>query len=258
MILISACIITYNEEKNIVRCIDALKQVADEIVVVDSFSTDNTVMLAEQQGAKVFQRAFTGYGEQKFFAQQQASHHWIFSVDADEVVSDELAASIRSFKEKPQYDACYVNILPNYCGKWIRHCGWYPQPKLRLWNREKGSMVNSKVHEGIEMSGKDATIGKLRGDLLHYSYATISDHLRKIERYSELGARADAQRGKKISLLKLVVAPQWQFINDFIFRLGFLDGYYGYIVCKNNAFASFVKYAKTRQYAALQKKGISF
>ncbi|MBS1777147.1 MAG: glycosyltransferase family 2 protein [Bacteroidetes bacterium] len=252
MIFISACIITFNEERNIARCIQALNGVVDEVIVVDSFSSDNTVEIAKNHGARVLQRVFDGYGTQKYFAQQQAQYSWILSVDADEVVSPMLAESIKSIKEKPDCDGYEVAILPNYCGHWIRHCGWYPQPKLRLWNKEKASMQDSKVHEGIAFhEGTSAKIKRLKGDLLHYSYHSISEHLRKIETYSEMAAQADAARGKKISLLKLVLAPQWQFFNDFILKRGFLDGYWGYIVCKNSAFASFVKYAKTRQYAKI-------
>lgn len=258
MISLTACIITYNEEKNIARCLTALKNVVDEVIVVDSFSQDKTVAIAESLGAKVFQRKFKGYGDQKFFAQQQAKYDWVFSIDADEVVSPALAESILSLKENPRFDAYAVDILPNYCGHWIRHCGWYPQPKLRIWNKQKGTMLNRKLHEGIELFDKNAPIGKLKGDLLHYSYNTISDHIRKMETYTEIGARADVARGKNCSLLKLIVAPTWKFFADFILRLGFLDGYYGYIVCRNSAFASFVKYAKTRQYATMKKNGIAF
>ncbi|HRO42381.1 MAG TPA: glycosyltransferase family 2 protein [Flavipsychrobacter sp.] len=258
MISISACIITYNEEKNIARCIEAVRKVADEVVVIDSFSTDKTVDIATHLGAKVMQRKFLGYGDQKFFAQQQASHQWVLSIDADEVVSPKLAESILFIKTNPKFNAYKVDILPNYCGKWIRHCGWYPQPKLRLWNKEKGAMLNDKVHEGIELHDKNEKIGRLKGDLLHYSYDSISDHLRKIEHYTEISARADVARGKKVSFLKMVVAPPLQFLNDLIFKLGFLDGEFGFIVCKNNAFASFIKYAKTRHYSRLKKEGINF
>ncbi|MBS1782598.1 MAG: glycosyltransferase family 2 protein [Bacteroidetes bacterium] len=250
MMSISACIITFNEERNIARCIKALNGVVDEVIVVDSFSSDNTVKIAKNLGARVLQRVFDGYGTQKFFAQQQALYPWILSVDADEVVSPLLAESINAIKVKPDCDGYELAILPNYCGHWIRHCGWYPQPKLRLWNREKASMSDSKVHEGIVFhEGVSIKIKRLKGDLLHYSYHSISDHIRKIESYSEIAAKADAARGKKISLLKLTLAPHWQFFNDFILKRGFLDGYWGYIVCKNSAFASFVKYAKTRQYS---------
>jgi glycosyltransferase involved in cell wall biosynthesis len=258
MVSISACIITFNEEKNIARCIQALKPVADEILVVDSFSTDNTAAIAAGMGVRVIKNVFKGYGEQKLFAQQQAGHDWILSVDADEVLSSELQNSLMKFKEHPQFDAYEINILANYCGTWIRHCGWYPQPKLRLWNRKKGSMNDSKVHEGIYLFDKDARTGKLQGDLLHYSYNHISDHIRKIENYTEVGARKDVERGKGCSLLKLILAPKFQFISEYIFKLGFLDGYYGYILCRNNAYASFVKYAKTREYSSLKKRGLPY
>lgn len=258
MILLSACIITYNEEKNIARCIDALKNVADEIIVVDSFSEDNTVSVAEALGAKVFQKKFEGYGPQKYFAQEKASHSWILSVDADEVVSPELEKSILAIKARPEFDAYKTDILPNYCGHWIRHCGWYPQPKLRIWNKEKGSMVRDSLHEGIVMNDPKAPVGRLKGDLLHYSYKTISQHMQKMENYTEIAARAAVARGKNIGILKLLIGPQWRFFNDFILKRGFLDGYYGYIVCRTSAIGTFIKYAKTRQYARLKKQGVSF
>lgn len=258
MILLSACIIAYNEEKNIERCIKAVSLVADEIIVIDSFSTDDTVAIAERLGAKVSKRTFTGYGDQKFFAQQQATYDWVLSIDADEVISPELTQSILMLKADPVHAAYKIDILPNYCGHWIRHGGWYPQPKLRIWDRRRATMKNSQVHEGIELNDKHATVGHLKGDLLHYSYNTISDHLKKIEKYSEMGARADAAKGKSCSFLKLLVAPKWQFVNDFVLKLGFLDGYWGYIVCRNNAFSSFVKYAKTRHYASLKKRNLPY
>lgn len=257
-ISISAFIISFNEEKNIGRCIASLKKIAAEIIVVDSFSEDNTVAIAESLGAKVIQRPFNGYGEQKLFAQNQTLHDWVLSIDADEVLSPELEKSILLLAEPMLFAAYHVNILTNYCGKWIRHCGWYPQSKIRLWNKKKGSMTADKVHEGIVLHDKNAAEGLLKGDVFHYSYNTISDHIRKIEHYSEIGARFDVERGKKCSLIKLLIAPRLQFISDFIFHRGFLDGYYGYIVCKNSSFASFVKYAKIRQYTQLKKNGLPY
>lgn len=258
MIRLSACIITYNEEKNIQRCIESLSGIADEVVVVDSFSKDQTLQVAERLGARVIQRVFTGYGDQKMFAQQQAANQWILSIDADEVVSEELRKSILAVKSNPEYSAYRFNRLTNYCGKWIRHCGWYPDPVLRLYDSEKASMVTDKVHEGVAMNDLRQQIGHLKGDLLHYSYNTIADHLSKIQLYTELGARADVEKGKKVGLLKLVLGPKWQFFVDFVLRRGFLDGYYGYIVCKNSAIASFVKYSKIRQYSRLKERGLDF
>lgn len=259
LVNITACIITFNEERNIARCIASLQGVADEILIVDSHSKDNTVAIATDMGAKVLAHDFEGYGAQKYFAEQSAMHDWVFSLDADEALSPELAQSLKRIKEStPEFDAYEVNILANYCGHWIKHCGWYPQPKLRFWNRRKATMLNDKVHEGIRLHYAEAPTGKLKGDLLHYSFNTISGHIKKIEHYSETGARFDVARGKKCGILKLVFAPGWQFFMDYIFRLGILDGYYGYIVCRNSAIASYVKYAKIRQYHSFARKGIPF
>ena len=258
MVLLSACIIAFNEERNIARCLEALRGVVDEVIVVDSYSNDKTATIAESMGARVIQRPFTGYGDQKYFAQEQASYSWVLSVDADEVLSPELKESILKVKASPDNDAYLIDILANYCGQWIRHCGWYPQPKLRLWNREKASMINDKVHEGVQLKDPKSPVGHLKGDLLHYSYNTISEHIRKIEKYTEIGARADVERDKKCGLLKLVIAPRWQFFSEYVLKQGFLDGYYGYILCRNNAIASFIKYSKIRQYRKLKQAGLPY
>ena len=255
---ISAIIITFNEEQNIARCITALKGVADEVIVVDSFSKDNTVKIAESLGAKVTQHVFEGYGEQKRLAISLTSYDWVLSVDADEELSPELRQSVLAVKDKQTHAAYQFPFLTNYCGKWIRHCGWYPNPKVRFWDKTKGEMTSDKVHEGWNIHDPAGTVGNLKGDILHYSFPTISSHLKKIEHYSENGARFDVARGKKVSLFKLLLAPKWSFFVDFVLRGGFLDGYYGYIVCKNSAFAAYAKYAKIRQYTQLLKEGKSF
>lgn len=252
MTKISAVIITKNEERNIGRCIHSLEGIADEIIVVDNDSTDKTVEIASGLGARVMSNKFTGFGEQKHFAQSQASNEWILSVDADEEVSSNLKESILSIKEAPKFDAYRVNILTNYCGKWIKHSGWYPSYKIRLWNRNKGSISQDKVHEEWFLHDTHGQVGTLKGDLHHYSYNTISEHIRKIELYSEIGALSDVEKGKHVSLLKLWFMPKWLFFSRFIFRGGFLDGYYGYLICKSAAFYAYVKYAKTRQYSKMK------
>jgi glycosyltransferase involved in cell wall biosynthesis len=255
IIKISAVIITHNEEKNIARCISSVKKIADEVIVVDSFSTDSTVPIAKSLGANVISHEFNGYGEQKYFAEKLTSNPWILSLDADEEISVELGKSILLLKDKqPIWDAYKINILPNFCGKWIRHCGWYPQPKVRLWNKCKGATNNNTVHEEWLPVDKTVKIGRLRGDILHYSYPTISDYMRKLEQYSELKARAAVSEGKHITLLKIIVGPAWRFIVDFFLRAGFLDGYYGYIVCKNSAFYTFIKYIKIWVYNRDKKR----
>lgn len=248
MIKISSVIITYNEELNIARCIASLLPVVDEIIVVDSYSTDKTAQIAEGLNAKVFYRKFNGFGEQKAFAVEQATNDWILSVDADEILSPELQQSILEAKANPKYEGYNLNILTNYCGKWIKHCGWYPKHKLRFLNKNKGHINDNLVHEGFMMNEPHQPLGMLHGDLLHHSYNTISDHSRKIQLYTELSARNSVEKGRSISLLKVIFGPRWIFFYHYIIRKGFLDGYWGYVLCKNISYECFIKYTKIRLY----------
>lgn len=248
MVKVSCVIITYNEEQNIRACIKSVQQVVDEIIVVDSYSQDNTAGIAQSLGARVFYKKFNGFGAQKAYAIQQATHNWILSVDADEVLTTELQTSILSVKENPIFDGYDLNILTNYCGKWIKHCGWYPKHKLRLLDKTKGYINSNKVHEGFEMNNLNTPISLLKGDLLHYSYKTISEHSRKIQLYTELAAKHMAEKGASIPLLKIILGPKWTFFYLYIIRLGFLDGYWGYVLCKNLSYESFIKYTKIRLY----------
>lgn len=244
---ISAVIITLNEEKNIERCLRSLEGIADEIVVADSFSTDKTVQIAERYGARIVQQAFLGYRDQKNFVTGQATNDWILSLDADEALSPELQQSIRTERENFRYDAYRFARLTNYCGKWIKHSGWYPDKKIRLYDRRKGSWGGEKVHEYWE-PGKDAQVGELSGDLQHYSFYTSEEHLRQIEKFTELSARENVAKGKNYNLIDVYLRPVWNFIANYIFRLGFMDGSAGYRVCKLSAYASYLKYSKTRLY----------
>ncbi|HXS35201.1 MAG TPA: glycosyltransferase family 2 protein [Flavipsychrobacter sp.] len=255
MIGISVVIITHNEEQNISNCIKSVENIADEIIVVDSYSNDNTIQIAKNLGAKVILHPFNGFGEQKCFAAKQATNDWILSLDADEVISPELEKSILDTKkQQPLFDAYNVSIFTNYCGKWIKHCGWFPQKKIRFWNRNKGEITKSIVHEGLVMHDKGNRVGSLKGNLLHYSYKTISDHIHKIEYYTELAAQKEAAEGNNISLLKLWIGPKWKFFYHYILRMGFLDGYYGYVISKNAAFGGLIKYAKIRQLTRARKQ----
>ena len=257
MIKISAVIITHNEEHNIARCIESFKDIADEIILVDSYSNDKTVAIAQGYGAKVFYHEFKDFSDQKIFAIALASHDFVLSIDADELLSQPLRESILKEKESPRFDGYQINILANYCGKWIRHCGWYPQPKLRLFNKNKCGINDSKVHESIVAKDKKTRIGFLDGDILHYSYNSISDHIKKIELYSELASRNAIDNGERIGLMKIVFGPTWKFIYNFIFRGGFLDGYLGYIICKNIAYGGFIKYVKIKLYSHRPTNDIS-
>lgn len=248
MVRISVVIITFNEDRNLARCLDSVKEIADEIIIVDSNSTDNTRSVANSYNARIIQNEFTGYGRQKNFATQQAANNWILSLDADEALTSELIRSILEFKNGPGYNVYQMPRLTNYCGKWIRHCGWYPDKQTRLYDRTKGRWTEQKVHEYWQSDDKNDKKGMLKGDLLHYSFASISEHVKKIEKYTELAARDAADKGKKASLLKILVSPRWHFFTEFFLKLGFLDGYYGYIICRLSEYATLIKYSKIRQY----------
>jgi glycosyltransferase involved in cell wall biosynthesis len=228
MIRLSIVIITFNEERNLARCLDSVKEIADEIVVVDSFSTDNTAAIAGRYNAKVIQHPFIGYGQQKNFATQQATNDWILSLDADETLTPELQQSIREVKMNPDFSVYEMSRLTNYCGKWIKYCGWYPDKQTRLYNRTKGKWEEPKVHEYWRLDNEKEEGGTLKGDILHYSFRNINEHLKKIEKYSELAARES--------------------VDEYFLQLGFLDGFYGYTICRLSVYATFLKYSKIRLY----------
>jgi glycosyltransferase involved in cell wall biosynthesis len=258
---LSALIITFNEEKNIGRCLESVKDVADEIVVVDSYSTDRTQEICEALGAVFIQHTFHGHIQQKNWAIDQTSFPHILSLDADECLSQDLKESISKVKAGWSHDSYYFNRLTNYCGKWIRHTTWYPSPKLRLWDSRLGSWGGINPHDKFIME-RGATNFFLKGDLLHYSYNNLSDHVSQINFFSTIGARAYFQRGKKSSLFGILLRPFWRFLKDYIFRLGILDGFYGLALSVNSAHAIFLKYIKLRilhkEHAESQKQAICF
>lgn len=243
---LSAVIITFNEERNIGRCLASLTDVADEIVVVDSFSTDKTEEICRQFNVRFICNRFEGHIEQKNFAASQAQFDYVLSLDADEALTDELKQSILAVKENVGSDAYSMNRLTNYCGQWIRHTGWYPDRKTRLWNRTKGKWGGTNPHDKWELFDKKATVPNLKGDLLHYSYYSISEHIKQIEYFSEIAAKAEAMQGKNPSVLQLLVGPWAKFIKMYFIKLGFLDGYYGYVISRLTAQATFIKYIKIR------------
>ncbi len=246
--LLTAVIITKNEERNIRRCLESVKDVADEIVVVDSLSTDATEEICHEYKVKFVKQEWLGYSGQKNFANNIASNDWIFSIDADEALSDELKKSLLEIKNKDFSDATVfsMNRLTNYCGHWIRHCGWYPDSKIRIWNRKIGKWKGD-IHETIEYE-TSVDIQHLKGDLEHYSYYSLEEHIRQADKFTTLTALDAFKSGKRCDgIWKLRVKTTWKFMHDYLFQLGFLDGYYGYIVCKISAFATFMKYSKLHE-----------
>jgi len=245
MIPLSVVIITYNEEKNILRCLQSVDGIADEIIVVDSFSTDRTKEICLQNNVKFFEHPFTGFNEQKNIALSYTSNPYVLSLDADEALSPELSKSIQSAKANWCADGYTCNRLNNYCGKWIKHC-WYPDTKLRLWDKRKGMWDSNIIHEKVSLAD-ESTVLHLHGDLLHYSYHTLDDHLRQIYKFTEITAVSAHNDKKKSSFLSLFYKPAAIFFKLYILKKGFLDGYAGYLIARISAFAVFMKYARLRQ-----------
>lgn len=246
MIKLSVVIITFNEEKNIFRCLNSVKSIADEIVVLDSFSTDNTEKICKENGVKFFQHKFDGHIEQKNRAITYASHPYILSLDADEALNDELINSIKNIKSNFSNDGYYMSRLTNYCGHWVRHCGWYPDKKLRLWDSRKGKWTGINPHDKYEMFDGDKKIGYLRGDILHYSYYTLDDHYRQVEYFTNISAKAYFEKKKNAPWFKLLINPIAKFFGSYIVQLGFLDGKAGYLISRISAYATYLKYKKIR------------
>lgn len=250
MVQISAVIIAFNEEKNIGRCLDSLRGVADDIVVVDSFSTDRTEEICRSHGARFVQHAFEGHIQQKNWAITQAKFPHVLSLDADEALDETLKASILAAKANWKGDGYYMNRLTNYCGQWIRHCGWYPDRKLRLWDSRKGIWTGINPHDKYELKAGDSAAGWLKGDILHYSFYTIGDHLKQVEYFTDISSQALYAEGKKATWFHLAFSPAVKFFRDYFFKLGFLDGYYGFVVCRISARATRMKYAKLKKLSA--------
>lgn len=242
---ISALIITYNEERNIGRCLDSLQGVADEIIVVDSFSQDTTQTIALSKGATFIEHAFPGHIEQKNYAISQAKYPHVLSLDADEALDEHLREAIKKVKDNWQYDGYYLNRLTNYCGKWIRHGLWYPDRKLRLWDSRKGAWGGQNPHDTYILEAGTKT-DQLPGHLLHYSIYTFEEHLKQIRKFTDISSAAAFKNGKRSSLLKIIVSPTLKFVRAYIFKLGFLDGKEGWMIARWSAYATYLKYTKLK------------
>jgi len=246
MLKISAVIITFNEERNIERCLKSLNQVADEIIVIDSFSEDNTAEICKRFPVKFILKEWMGYSAAKNFGNNIANNDYILSIDADEALSDELKKHIMELKKTDNLlDAYRFNRLTNYCGKWVHFGGWYPDTKLRLWNRNKGKW-EGEIHEEIILKNSTKT-GFVKGNLLHFSYYTIEQHLNQANKFTDIMSNDLFKKGKNASIFKLLLSPVFKFIRDYFLKLGFLDGYTGFTICRISANASFMKYYKLRQ-----------
>jgi len=243
MTKISAVVITFNEEKNISRCINSLKKVADDIVVIDSYSTDKTKEICLSLNVRFEEHSFEGYIEQKNYAITKTLYPFILSLDADEELSPELVQSILKVKSNRDADAYTMNRLTNYCGKWIKHGGWYPDRKLRLFDSTKGKFSGFNPHDYFEMQ-KTYKVKHLKGDILHYSYNSIEQHIAQVNCFTSIVSKNYLTKKHNTYLLRMIISPFVKFSRDYILRAGFLDGYAGYLIARISANAVFIKYAK--------------
>jgi glycosyltransferase involved in cell wall biosynthesis len=239
---ITAIVITLNEEANIARALRSLAW-ADEIIVADSESRDRTVEISRRFAGRVIVRPWPGYSAQKNFAAAQASHDWIFSLDADEEVSPGLRREIESLKRAAEPTAAGFEMprLTFYLGRWIRHSGWYPDYKVRLYDRRRARWVGDYVHEGLAVDG---AVARLAGDLLHFTVDDASEHHLRIDRYTTLAADQARAQGKRASAASIIFSPALTFIRSYLFKLGFLDGVQGYFIARFAAHYTFLKNLK--------------
>jgi glycosyltransferase involved in cell wall biosynthesis len=240
---ITATIITFNEERNVARVIESLR-CCDEILVLDSGSNDRTAEIATKLGARVEEASWHGYAAQKNIAAELASHDWILALDADESVSEALEAEIWQIKKTgPAFDGYTVPRLAQYLGRWILHSGWYPDRKVRLFDRRKATWVGDFVHESVVVHGR---VGHLQSNLLHFTCNSLSEHLKTMDGYTTLAAQEIASRGRTPGVLELLLDPPWTFLRTYLLKLGFLDGVEGLAIAYMAAFYNFVKYSKAR------------
>lgn len=240
---ISATIITFNEERNLPRAIESLR-CADEILILDSGSNDRTVEIAEKLGARVIESAWSGFANQKNMAAEKATHDWILSIDADESLSEALEGEIWQLKKNgPRFDAYTMPRMAQYLGRWIRHSGWYPDRKVRLYDRRKARWEGEFVHESVKFEGQ---IGHLQSNLLHFTCDSLSEHLKTMDRYTTLAAEQLLANREQVTWARLICEPPWTFFQTYFLKLGFLDGVEGLAIANMAALYNFVKYAKAR------------
>lgn len=240
---ISAVIITFNEEDRLPDALASLQGIADEIVVVDSYSTDRTLAIARAAQAHVWQNRFEDYGQQKNFAMGKAAHEWILNLDADERVSPELKRAIGDLKEEaapPGVAAFAIKRKTFYLGRWIRHSGWYPDRKIRLFKKSAATW-QGRIHEKLLVTGAVARLG---GDILHFTYRDIGDHVRRLDRYADFQAEEIVRRNKTFLVLRLLILPPVTFLRHYVWKLGLLDGFPGLVIATISSWGTALKHLK--------------
>lgn len=250
---ISGVIITFNEAKNIEACIKSMQACVDEIVVIDSFSVDDTAQICQRLGVKFLQHPFEGHIEQKNYAMHQASHDYILSLDADERLSEQMKASVLQVKSDWSESGYAFNRLNNYCGAWLKR-SWYPDRKLRLWDRREGAWGGTNPHDKVILND-GIKPKRLKGDILHYAYDNLEEHYEQVKKFAIIAANAKFKQGKKsYFVIHVIFNPWYKFFRKYVLRLGFLDGYYGFIFSAITAYLNFLKYLRLWELNRTSKK----
>lgn len=243
---LTATIITLNEERNIGRCIDSLLKISDEIIVLDSFSTDKTEEICIAKGVRFEKREWKGYSNAKNYLNSLATHEYIFSIDADEAPDKKLQDSILQEKYNGFKNIYSVNRLTNYCGRWIKHSGWYPDLKIRIFPKSKSKWEGEFVHEELVVEDNPQSTF-LEGHLLHYSYYNYKEHRERADKYSKLTAQKLFAKGKKASIIKPFISGLGRFISMYFIKKGFLDGKMGFKIALISAKSNIFKYKELRR-----------
>lgn len=241
MIKISGVIITHNEEKNIEDCIKSIIGLVDEIIIVDSYSSDKTIEIAKKyECVKIYQHSFDGFVNQKNRAVNYAENEYVLSLDADERLSKKLKNEILKIKNKlDKYDGLKIKRLTHINNKPIKHSGWYPDMKIRLWNKKSGQWEGKNIHEQVKMSDKNAKIFDLKEEIIHYSYSSLEQFISKNISYSKLKAKDKFERNKKFNFFTMIFKPFIKFFIVYFIKLGILDGFYGFVISVFSAFSDF-------------------
>jgi glycosyltransferase involved in cell wall biosynthesis len=250
---ISVVVTTFNEEQNLGRCLDSVRDFAD-VVVVDSYSTDGTLDIARGYPVRVLSHTYDSAARQKNWALQQVQHDWVLILDADEVLTPELRRDLEALEEPPPCAGYWVRRRSEYLGRPIRHCGWQRDRVLRFFRRDRGLYEEREVHEEVIVNG---AVGRLTGRLLHYPYPDLAQHCRKIDSYTTRGARDFVHRGGRWPLVRMLVHPPFRFLRMYVLQAGFRDGLPGLVLCLLSAYSVMLKYAKAWEYARLRQRGAS-
>jgi len=241
---ISGIVITYNEEKNIERCLQSMSKVCDEIIIVDSFSNDKTKEICKKYTDKFFSHKFDGYRDQKNYATELASNDFVLSLDADEILSEDLIKIILFFKNKGlSYDAYKFNRLNHIGQKPIKKGDWYPDSKIRLWNKEKGKWSGKNVHETVKME-KESSVMHIKKDILHFPYNNISEFNSQHVKFAEMWAKDASAEDKKSNLTMAIIKATFKFFKGYFLKLGFWEGFYGFSIAKSLSHYTLLKYLR--------------